>query len=183
MRWTLCKNTNEKKKGRRRRHRARGEYLLTGKLFCGKCGAPMVGISGTSKTAAKYYYYICRNKREEKSCAKETVGRDWLERLVVEETVRRVLQDDVIAAIADAVIKYQTELKEDNSVLFALQDELGVVTRSIKNIVSAIEAGVFTPSTRRLEELEDQKATLESGIAHRGYQAPGRHERADHFLV
>lgn len=171
--WIAVQEHEKRKKAAGGSHRARGEYLLTGKLFCGKCGAPMVGISGTSKTAAKYYYYICRNKREEKSCTKETVGRDWLERLVVEETVRRVLQDDVIAAIADAVIKYQTELKEDNSVLFALQDELGVVTRSIKNIVSAIEAGVFTPSTRvRLEELEDQKSALEAGISREAIKLP-----------
>ena len=33
------------------------EYLLTTKLFCGKCGALMFGESGTSATGRTYYYY------------------------------------------------------------------------------------------------------------------------------
>ncbi len=31
------------------RKNAKAEYLLTEKLFCGKCGAMMVGVSGTGK--------------------------------------------------------------------------------------------------------------------------------------
>ena len=31
-------------------------YWLTGKLHCAKCGSPMQGVFGTSKTGAKYYY-------------------------------------------------------------------------------------------------------------------------------
>lgn len=38
-------------------------YWLTGKLFCGECGESMQGVSGTSKTGAKHYYYYCKNKR------------------------------------------------------------------------------------------------------------------------
>ena len=33
------------------------KYLLTTKLFCGKCGALMFGESGTSATGRTYYYY------------------------------------------------------------------------------------------------------------------------------
>ena len=32
------------------------DFLLTGKLYCGHCGKPMAGTSGTSKTGDKYYY-------------------------------------------------------------------------------------------------------------------------------
>ena len=38
------------KKKAQGKHREMGEYLLTGKLYCGYCGAYMTGISGTSKT-------------------------------------------------------------------------------------------------------------------------------------
>ena len=40
------------------RHKAEDDYLLTTKLFCGTCGAMMVGESGTSSTNRKYHYYI-----------------------------------------------------------------------------------------------------------------------------
>jgi hypothetical protein len=39
------------------RHKAEDTYLLTTKLFCGKCGALMFGESGTSATGRTYYYY------------------------------------------------------------------------------------------------------------------------------
>ncbi len=35
---------------------SRADYLLTDKLFCGKCGANMAGESGTSRTGAKHTY-------------------------------------------------------------------------------------------------------------------------------
>ena len=35
------------------------DYLLSGKLFCGLCGKNYKGVSGTSKTGRKYYYYKC----------------------------------------------------------------------------------------------------------------------------
>ena len=50
--------------------RAKAEiiYLLSTKLFCGKCRSAMVGESGTSKTGKKYYYYACVKKKREKAC-------------------------------------------------------------------------------------------------------------------
>ena len=35
------------------------DYILTDRLFCGKCGSPMVGESGFSHTGAKHSYYSC----------------------------------------------------------------------------------------------------------------------------
>nr|WP_091008111.1 recombinase family protein [Parafannyhessea umbonata] len=38
-------------------------FWLTGKLYCGNCGEPMWGISGTSKTGAKHY--LCMQGQDE----------------------------------------------------------------------------------------------------------------------
>jgi len=43
------------------RHKAEDDYLLTTKLFCGKCGAYMIGESGTSRTMEVHRYYKCTN--------------------------------------------------------------------------------------------------------------------------
>ena len=51
------------------------EYLLTTKLFCGKCGALMFGESGTSATGRTYYYYKCANVKRRKGCNKKGRGR------------------------------------------------------------------------------------------------------------
>jgi site-specific DNA recombinase len=70
------------------------EYLLTTKLFCGKCGALMFGESGTSATGRTYYYYKCANVKRRKGCNKKTVQKEWLEELVVRETMK-LIQDDL----------------------------------------------------------------------------------------
>lgn len=49
--------------------KAKVNYLLTEKLFCGKCGTMMVGVCGTSKTGMRYHYYIY--SAEEKAVHKE----------------------------------------------------------------------------------------------------------------
>ncbi len=57
------------------------EYMLTGKLFCGHCKAPMVGISGTGRSGQVYNYYACTNARAKK-CDKKNVTREWAEQTI-----------------------------------------------------------------------------------------------------
>lgn len=45
------------------RARAKEEYILTTRLFCGHCREMMIGVSGTSKTGATHYYYVCKNAK------------------------------------------------------------------------------------------------------------------------
>ena len=54
----------EKNKKAPARARAKEEYLLTTKLFCGKCKEMMTGYCGTSMTKAKHYYYMCNNRKK-----------------------------------------------------------------------------------------------------------------------
>ena len=90
--------------------------------------------------------------------------KDWIENLVIETTVKQVLVPSVIEKIADGVIEYQA--KENNhSTLKRLKEQLKNTQKSIQNILTAIEQGIITPSTKsRLEELEDEKQRLQVWI-------------------
>lgn len=46
-------------------------FLLTTKLFCGKCGRLMVGESGTSHTGKKHYYYKCGSAKRKTGAQKK----------------------------------------------------------------------------------------------------------------
>ena len=141
-----------------------GDYLLTGKLFCGLCGTPMVGISGTGKSGDKHYYYSCQKRRLEHACKKKNVSRDWIEDAVCKGVVEYVLQDRVIEWMADCVMDYQKRHKDDGTI-GALTARQKQVDTSIKNILSAMEQGIFTTSTKsRLEELEQEQAKLSRSI-------------------
>lgn len=153
------------KKNPQGRHRTNGDYLLTGKLFCGKCKSPMVGISGTSKTGTLHYYYTCQKKRLEKACDKSNIRREDIERTVAQAIRDYALQDDVIEWIADSTVAYNKR-QEESTHASILEDELTENKRAIKNIMAAIEQGIITPTTKeRLLELEREQSQLVAKIA------------------
>ena len=97
------------------RNKADVEYLLTGKLFCGHCGASMQGVSGTGKTGNKWYYYQCSGRRKHSGCKKKHEKKDFLEWYVVEQTLEYVLTPPRIQQIAAAVVEqYEKEFGDDS---------------------------------------------------------------------
>ncbi|MCX7843232.1 MAG: recombinase family protein [Clostridia bacterium] len=148
------------------RAKANVNYMLSTKLFCGECGSNMVGESGTGRHGGKYHYYKCTKRKKEKACNKSNIKKDWIERLVVLHTINEILKDDVIEYIAGKAIEVQERELSNNNTLKYLQSTLIEVERSVKNVVTAIEQGIITESTKkRLVELEEQKQQLEIEIA------------------
>ena len=149
-----------------KRRREAGVYLLTGKLFCGHCKSPMIGISGTSKTTEPHFYYTCKGRRaDHDSCSKKNLRRDHIESFVATALRDTMLTDEAVEALAAATIEYQNRYVNDNE-LDALRSQLSDVTRSLKNLLTAIEAGIFSPTTQsRLTELETQQADLKRLIS------------------
>ena len=153
------------KKNPRGRHRVNGDYLLTGKLFCGKCGSPMTGISGTGRAGTLHYYYVCQKRRLEKACDKKNVRRDDIELQVAQAIKDYCLRDEIIEWIADQTVAYN-ERKEAESRIGMLEEQLATTKRGIKNIITAIEQGIITASTKdRLQELEAEQSKIEASIA------------------
>ena len=140
------------------------DFILTGKLVCGNCGALMVGDSGTSHTGATYYYYKCghRKRKEGERCHMKAFRKELIESFVVKQALGYVLQDRVIAMLADALVENQ---KRENTHLPALQEELKKVNKKIDNIAAAIEEGIITQTTKeRLTALEAQRDELQISI-------------------
>ncbi len=147
------------------RHRESGDYLLTGKLFCGYCGSPMTGFSGTGKSGKLHHYYSCHKKRTERNCQKTNVRRDDIELAIGQAIKDYALQSDVIEWIADSTVAYAKKLEEGET-LSLLQERLSGIKKTIKNIMTAIEQGIFTDTTReRLLELEKEQAEVTKQIS------------------
>lgn len=163
------------------RHSA--DYLLTGKLFCGECGSPMVGVSGYGKSGTPHYYYACQAHRLKKTCNKKAALRDVTEDSVIRYIVSYILRPDVILWMADQVMDYQKQHSGDGMLNMYLSRK-AKVDASIKNILDAIEQGVFTASTKgRLEELEKEQKKLQDSIAvERASQPAHTRERIIYWL-
>ena len=181
----LFKRVQQRMAGNKRapsRTKADTEYLLTTKLFCGDCGRLMAGECGTSGTnGVKYYYYKCGGAKRRLGCKRKALKKNWIERAAVIATIERVLRDDEIDRIADAIIDLQN--REDTT-LPALRQQLKDCEQGIENMLNAIQAGVLTNSTKlRLEKLEAQQKELEVRIAEEKIARPRLSENQVRFWL
>ena len=150
--------------------KAKEDYLLTTKLFCGKCERMMVGESGKSHTGAMHYYYKCSGAKRLKDCDKKAVRKDWIERVVVRLTMQRVMDEEKINRLIDAILVMQ---EQEDITTPALRSQLAETESAIGNILKAIEQGIFTPSTKqRLDELEARKEEILANIQAAELQKP-----------
>ncbi|WP_423729425.1 LysR substrate-binding domain-containing protein [Faecalibacterium hominis (ex Afrizal et al. 2022)] len=145
------------------RRKAEDDYLLTTKLHCGYCGALMFGESGTSRTGEVHRYYKCATAKKHKGCKKKTVRKQWLEDLVVNQTMQLVRDDAAMESIIAKVMELQDR---ENTNLPLYEKQLRDAESGIQNMLNAIQAGILTSSTKeRLEQLEETKRELEARIA------------------
>ena len=116
------------------------EYLLTTKLFCGKCGTLMGGESGTSHMGNTYYYYKCgKAKRHGKAhCDLKAIRKESLERFVVETAIKVIFSDEIIERLIDLIMEAQ---QQENTRLPVLKDQLRDTEKRLANLLEAIEQG------------------------------------------
>lgn len=141
------------------------DFWLSGHIYCGKCGSPLHGISGTSKSGKPYYYYTCLNHKKHQCDMSnqpkdkiETIARYFFERMLEDSTLRIL--------IAKMCFDYYEERNGDNGTyLDSLKNNLKVVERQLGNFVKAISEGIFNETTQQaMNDLENQKHLLKEQI-------------------
>lgn len=147
-----------------RRRRENGIYLLTGKLYCGDCKSPMVGVSGRGKSGNPYYYYACQNQRAHSGCDQRPVRRDQIEYAITSMLQKNILSDENIQIIADTIIADRNQ-SDEGLTLQNMEARLQDVKKSLKNLLRAIENGIFSETTQsRLTSLEEEQRELTAKI-------------------
>lgn len=140
-------------------------YWLTGKLFCGLCGEPLHGMSGTGKSGKRWYYYACNGKTRRKGCKLPNVKQDVIEAHVVWILMRLLSDSENLASIsADIAHEYQSR-DDSGAYLDSLKQQLKDAEKGINNLIKALEAGAVSETlTARLNALETQKNALSDQI-------------------
>lgn len=142
------------------------EYILTDKLFCGHCGAAMIGASGFSKNGAKYSYYACVNQRRHAGCSKRPVRQDLIEKAVLDYTVQLLQDQELLEFIADKTYEYYLTANQQFDEKEALEKQLAEVEKATSNLIHAAEMGMFNAAVKaRMDELDQQKINLTAAIA------------------
>ncbi len=127
----------------------------------------MTAEAGTSKTGKDHHYYKCFNRKKNPSaCGKKNYKQKDLEGLVFDTTVDYVLKPKIINQIAQIVVeRFNAEITKPVN-LANLENELKAKEKAINGLLSAMEQGVVTKTTKdRMLALEAQKEELESKIA------------------
>lgn len=141
-------------------------YLLRGKVYCGYCGHQIIAESGTSMTGVVKRYYKCGGRKANSGCQKKNIRKEDLENLVIDVTVEMFQQENNLELIADEIMKIYESKQKEQSVLNLLTSELQETQRSIENLLTAIQQGIITSSTKtRLEELEMKADELKLQIS------------------
>ena len=144
-------------------------YILTTKLYCAECGAPMVGESAKGRHDKRYFYYKCSNAKKHNGCTRQALRKSDIEDKVIERIKDVMFDAETIDAIADRVIEWQGQVE---TALPILEREMAEVEKSLGNVMAAIEQGIITPTTKnRMAELEEQKKDLEIKIAKEKFNA------------
>lgn len=151
------------KKNPRGKRRNVEDYMLTGKLFCGHCGNPMVGICGTSRTGDRYYYYLCQGKHRHE-CDKKNERKEQIEQYVINVVKQIIMDEETIDWIEKGYQEFVSSLRAQSTIV-AMEKELVETEKAITNLIKAIELGIITDTTKaRMVELEAQKKELERSI-------------------
>ena len=151
------------------RHKTEDDYLLTTKLFCGKCGALMVGEAGTGRKKEVHRYYKCVNAKKH-TCDKKTVRKLWIEDLAVQKALDILHDETVVEYLTERIYELQSD---ENPRLPRLREQMAEVENKIQNVIKAIEQGIIFDSTKeRLAELEREKSELDLTIVQEQIKKP-----------
>lgn len=122
------------------RARAKAEYILTTKLFCGYCQTMMIGHSTTkaSRSGKVYNYYTCKNSGGSKPCKKKKVDKNTIEDIVVNEC-RKLLTPKNIRRIAKEVVKIAQSF-DDTSEIKRLEGLIQDAETAIANQMVSLRA-------------------------------------------
>lgn len=141
------------------------DYILMGKCFCGYCGHKLRSAAGTTTDGTILRYYRCPYSKKDPDCHNKSVRKEVLEEIVTNVLAEELTKPDNLKFLTDKVFELYCAEATDDSNLHRYEKELATTDKAIKNILTAIEEGIFTPSTKqRLTELEEKKARIKQAI-------------------
>ena len=141
-------------------------YLLSGLLYCGKCGLAMLGCAAKS---SKYFYYACHNycKRGKDVCDARLVNKDRLESFVIDRIKANILTENnltELVKLTNEEIRHSRGEAEEK--LEGVDRQIGDLRERLHKLYDALETGKLgidelAPRIRELKarigELEKQR--------------------------
>ncbi|MBR3721610.1 MAG: recombinase family protein [Selenomonadaceae bacterium] len=154
--------------------RNRETYLLSGKIFCGNCGARYVGNrknSARNKNKVPNITYRCntRDRKTSDACKNREINRDYIEGVVIEELEKTIFNREVAESIRES---FEAYISAQNAGRIAeakrLRAQIEGLEQKEKNILNTIAEGT-TKQVReimlnKLDEIASDKVILQEAL-------------------
>ena len=176
--WELVQRINQKNKveqltrpdNPQHPRRLGSSFLLSGLIYCSRCGAPMNGsVVKFSHDRKEFEYYICSRAGQTHECDARRIPRQTLETIVFKTLRDFVLDPSVVFQHQVDIVQNQDERKRELEMLRSdTQARLRKIQREIGNLNDVIaEEGKNTPrSTReRLSSLERDEMIVKAQLS------------------
>lgn len=148
-------------------------YLLSGRVFCGECGAPLHGnsrIAGRRKE--KYCTYRCSSRSKNKmACENREIRSDYLDKFVLQEINRLMLNTRKKGWLLKRIEKYADDRSQQKTnQMKELTAALSGVKEKIARMIALVQAGCDVDSvTHEIKKLEETRVDLETRLANCKY--------------
>ncbi|MBR3438038.1 MAG: recombinase family protein, partial [Clostridia bacterium] len=137
---------------------AKVNYELKGILFCGNCGAEMVGEKGKG-----HHYYKCANRKRRKAddpdrCSKEPVKKEWIESVVLKLLNTQLWSEEKIKDYLEAAKKAEKTTGENKRVAELKQ----IIRTHTERREKAEDAYLETGNKRWLQKSEEEQQVIDN---------------------
>lgn len=160
------KNSRMKAKSITSSRRRKGSpFILSGLVFCARCGSALNGSVHLAK-GHRYHYYRCNREHRRRDCDALPIPKQILEDAVKSELIDYLQHPQSIAEVQKAHNESQSKGKDDLiSQKNALSADLKIVKRKIEKIIDAIvDTGHTKQMLDRMNLLEEEKTQLQQRI-------------------
>ena len=146
-------------------HSAKEVYLLSGKIFCGKCGAAYTGHRKFNSQKKKYVVYSCGKNQRKKECSAKYIRREYIEGFVLDNIADYVFDESNIPKVCKLYKEYLMETNYD----FIVQKDnliksLKSVSIKIDNLVTLMAETASKALVDKLNSLELEKVQIEAEL-------------------
>lgn len=148
-------------------------YLLSGRVFCGECGAPLHGNSRLAgRKREKYCTYRCSARAKcPSACDNREIKSDYLDKFVLKEINRLMLNSKRKGWLLKRIEKHaEDRTQQKDNEMKDLAKALSGVKEKIGRMIELVKSGCDIGSvTQELKSLEEAKVGLETRIANCKY--------------
>lgn len=139
-------------------------FRLKDKIYCGNCNRKMYPVSAISSNGNAIRYYKCITTKK-KNCLTGIIDKNFIENIIDKFLISQFNIPKNLNEISEKIFEIHKKRVGNNNSLNSLKSNLQKTNTSISNIMSAIEKGILTDTTKqRLEELEYQKKDLQEKL-------------------